>query len=93
MRLLSDDAYQRWPEFAQRIAFVHNTAIHDGLNAVTSFSVYHGSEARNTLASSLAPAPPLSEDDELVLPAQFAEAVALSTQAFTAIAKTHDEFV
>jgi transposase InsO family protein len=93
MRLLSDDAYQRWPEFAQRIAFVHNTAVHEGLNAVTPFSVYHGTEARNTLASSLAPAPPLSEDEELALPAQFAEAVALSTQAFTAIAKTHDEFV
>jgi hypothetical protein len=94
LRLLTDDEYQRWPDCAQRIAFVHNAATHDeGLNVVTPFSVYHGSEARNTLASSLADAPPISEDEELALPAQFAEAVALSTRAFTAIARTHDEFV
>ena len=36
---------------------------------------------------------PLSEDEELALPAQFAEAVAISTRAFTALAKTHDLFV
>ncbi len=60
---------------------------------MTPFAVYHGSEARNTLASSLADSPPFSEDEELTLPSQFAEAVALSTRAFTAIARTHDEFV
>ncbi len=90
---MSDEQYLRWPEFAQRIAFVHNCATHEAMNVVTPFSVYHGSEARNTLASSLADAPPISLDEELALPAQFAEAVALSTRAFTAIAKTHDEFV
>jgi hypothetical protein len=79
--LLSDYQYLRWPEFAQRIAFVHNAATHKALNVGTPFSVYYGSEARNTLASSLANAPPLSEDEELALPAQFAEAVALSTHS------------
>jgi hypothetical protein len=93
LRLLSDEQYLRWPDFAQSIAFAHNTATHEGLNMITPFSVYHGSEARNTLASSLADSPLLTEGEELALPAQFADAVALFTRAFTAIAKTHDEFV
>ncbi len=61
---------------------------------MTAFEVYHGTPARNTLASSLADPPvPLTEDEELALPTQFAEAVAISTSAFTALAKTHDLFV
>ncbi len=61
---------------------------------MTPFEVYHGAPARNTLASVLADPPvPLSEDEELALPAQFAEAVAISTSTFTALAKTHDLFV
>jgi hypothetical protein len=94
LRMLSDDHYARWPEFAQRIAFAHNSASHEGIASVTPFEVYHGAPARNTLASSLADPPvPLSEDEELALPAQFAEAVAISTRAFVAAAKTHDLFV
>ncbi len=65
MRLLSDEAYKRWADYAQRIAFVHNTAVHEGINVMTPFAVYHGSEARDTLASSLSDPPPVSEDIEL----------------------------
>jgi hypothetical protein len=67
-----------------------------GINHVTPFEVYRGTPARNTLASSLAPPAstlPLTEDEELALPALFADAVVLSTSVFTAIAKTHDTYV
>jgi hypothetical protein len=96
MRLLSDEHYLCWDDFAQRIAFAYVSAAHEGINHVTPFEVYHGTPARNTLASSLAQpasALPLTEDEELALPALFAEAVALSTTVFTAIAKTHDVYV
>ncbi len=93
MRLLSDDHYLRWDEFAQRIAFAYVSAPHEGIGNVSPFEVYHGSPARNTLASSLADPPVFTEGEELALPAQFAEAVALSTLGFSQIAKTHDVFV
>ena len=93
MRLLSDDHYLRWDEFAQRIAFAYVSAPHEGIGNVSPFEVYHGSPARNTLASSLADPPVFTEGEELALPAQFAEAVALSTRVFSEIAKTHDVFV
>ena len=69
MRLLSDDHYLQWPHFAQRIAFTHNTAVHDGLGPITPFEVHHGAPARNTLVFALADSTPLSEDEELALPA------------------------
>jgi transposase InsO family protein len=75
MRLLSNDHYLQWPLFAQRIAFTHNTAIHDGLGPITPFEVHHGAPARNTLVSALAEHTPLSEGEELALPAQFAAAL------------------
>jgi hypothetical protein len=93
MRLLSDEHYRQWPQFAQRIAFTHNTAVHEGIGPITPFEVHHGASARNTLASSLADQPIISEEDELALPAQFAEAVAVSTTAFVQLAKTHDSFI
>jgi hypothetical protein len=92
MRLLSDEHYLHWPQFAQRIAFTHNTATHDGIGPITPFEVHHGAPARNTLASALAERPLLSESEELALPAQFAAAVAVSTSAFAQLAKTHDSF-
>jgi transposase InsO family protein len=94
LRLLSDEHYQRWPDFASRIAFAYNDAAHEGIGSVTAFQIYFGSSARNTLASSLVETRPiLTEDEELALPAQFADAVAVSTSAFAQIAKTHDVFV
>jgi hypothetical protein len=93
MWLLSDEHYLHWPQFAQRIAFTHNTATHDGIGPITSFEVHHEAPVRNTLASALADRPPLSESEELALPAQFAAAVAVSTSAFVQLAKTHDSFV
>ncbi len=40
------------------------------------------------------PTPPtFTEEEELALPTQFADAVALSTQIFTALAKNHDQFI
>jgi hypothetical protein len=94
LRLLSDEHYQRWPEFASRIAFAYNDAAHEGIGSVTAFQIYFGTSARNTLASALTETRPiLTEDEELALPAQFAQAVAVSTAAFTQIAKTHDAYV
>jgi hypothetical protein len=95
LRLLSDEHYLRWPEFASRIAFSYNTAPHEGVGSVSAFQIFHGSDLRNTLASSLTDPPTLTEDEELALPAQFAEAVAtsISTAVFTSLAKTHDRFV
>jgi hypothetical protein len=93
MRLLSDEHYARWPEFASRIAFAHNASPHEGIGSVAPFQVYHGSPPRNTLAASLQEAPILTEGEELALPAQFAEAVALFTSVFTQLAKTHGLFV
>ncbi len=92
-RLLSDEQHLRWPDFASRIAFAYNTAPHEGIGSVTAFEVYHGTPARDTLVASLVDPPPFTEDEELALPAQFAEAVARSTTAFTALARTHDVFV
>jgi hypothetical protein len=93
LRLLSDEHYARWPDFASRIAFAYNSAPHEGIGDVSAFQIYHGSDPRNTLASSLADPPTFTEEEELALPPQFADAVALSTQIFTALAKNHDQFI
>jgi transposase InsO family protein len=93
LRLLSDEHYARWPDFSSRIAFAYNSAPHGGIGDVSAFQVYHGSDPRNTLAASLTDPPSFFEEEELALPAQFAEAVALSTQIFTALAKSHDQFI
>jgi transposase InsO family protein len=69
LRLLSDENYLRWPEFASRIAFSYNTAPHEGIGSVTAFQIFHGTNPRNTLASSLADPPVINKDDELALPA------------------------
>ncbi len=58
---------------------------------MSAFQVYHGSDPRNTLV--LTDPPSFTEEEELALPAQFADAVALSTQIFTALAKSHDQFI
>ncbi len=75
------------------IAFSYNTAPHEGIASVTAFQIFHGSDPRNTLVSSLQDPPLLTEDEELALPTQFAEAVALSTRVFAELARTHDVFV
>jgi hypothetical protein len=93
LRLLSDEHYLRWPEFASRISFSYNTAPHEGIASVTAFQIFHGSDPRNTLVSSVQDSPPLTEDEELALPDQFADAVALSTGVFAELARTHDVFV
>jgi transposase InsO family protein len=92
LRLLPDDHYAVWPSFASRIAFVYNTAPHDGLAGVTPFEIYHGSPAHNPLASLLPEQPPIDEDKKLELPKNFAEAVLVSTSIFSQLAKTNDQF-
>ncbi len=47
----------RWPDFASRIAFAYNSVPHEGIGSVTAFQIYHGTDPRNTLASSLADPP------------------------------------
>ncbi len=82
LRLLSDKHYARWPEFASRIAFAYNASPHEGIGSVAPFEVYHGTPPRNTLAAPPGDSPVISEDEELALSAQFAEAVALFTSVF-----------
>jgi hypothetical protein len=67
-RLLSDEHYARWPDFASRIAFACNSALHEGIGAVTAFQIYHGTDPRDTLGSSLADPPTFTEEEELQLP-------------------------
>ena len=93
MRMLPDDHYCRWPEFASRIAFAYNTAGHESIGAVTPFEVQHGAPARNSLLTPLLDAEEIDEKRELCLPGEFAAAVAVSTRAFSQLARTHDEFV
>ncbi len=93
LRLLSDEHYARWPEFASRLAFSYNASPHDGIGSISPFQLQRGSPPNNSLAAALGDASVLSEDEELVLPTLFAEAVALSTSVFTQIARTHDTFV
>ena len=88
LRLLSDEHYLRWPEFASHISFSYNTAPHEGIASVTAFQIFHGSDPHNTLVCSLQDSPPLTEDEELALPTQFADAVALSTGVFAELART-----
>ena len=93
MRLLPDDHYARWPAFASRIAFAYNTAAHDSIGNVTPFQVQHGTQARDSLLTPLLPTDQVNEDEELCLPEKFATAVAVSTRAFSQLAKTHEDFV
>jgi transposase InsO family protein len=93
LRLLPDDHYAQWPSFASRITFAYNTAIHDSLGGPSPFEVYHGTPANNPLAALLVDSPPVDEDKEMALLAQFAEAVATSTRIFSQLARTHDQFI
>ncbi len=93
LRLLPNDHYVRWPAFAQRIAFAYNTASHENIAQITPFEVQHGTPARNPLATRLLATPHVDEDRELCLLGEFANAVAVSTTAFSQLAKTHDQFV
>ncbi len=93
MRLLPDDHYARWPDFASRIAFAHNTAQHESIGSVAPFQVYHGAPACNSLTSALLDQPDVDENREICLPGEFAEAVAVSTHIFCQLAANHDTFV
>jgi transposase InsO family protein len=88
LRMLSDEHYCQWPVFASRIAFAYVTAAHEGIGGVTPFKIYHGAPARNPLTASLLEhETDIDEDKELCLPEDFATAVAVSTKAFTQLAK------
>jgi transposase InsO family protein len=93
LRLLPDDHYARWPSFATRIAFAFNTAPQDSTGQVTPFQVQHGGPARSPFPVLDGTEKPVDEDKELQLPALFAQAVAVSTQIFCQLAKTHDDFI
>jgi transposase InsO family protein len=82
LRLLPDDHYRVWPSFASRICFAFNSAGHDSIAGVTPFQVYHGAPARNPFSTLLLEGQVVDEDRELQLPAEFADAVAVSTQSF-----------
>jgi hypothetical protein len=93
LRLLPDDHYRVWPDFASRICFAFNSASHESIAGITPFQVYHGVPARNPFSSLLLDAPEVDEDRELLLPTEFSEAVAVSTKVFCQLASTHDQFV
>jgi transposase InsO family protein len=93
LRLLPNDHYARWPDFASRIAFAYNTAGHESIAGVAPFTVYHGAPARNPLAIALLEEPDIDENRDMCLPGEFAEAVAVSTRVFSQLAANHDQFV
>ena len=95
MRILSDDQYRRWPTFVSRIVFAYNSAIHESLGGISPYEVYHGVPARNAFTAA---APTRALEDELpdfdsTDPAQYAEAVKVSTAAFTRLAQNHADYV
>jgi hypothetical protein len=93
LRMLSDDHYLRWPAFAQRIAFAFNTASQGAIAEISPLQIYHGTPAHNPRCALLNDNPSIDEDKELELPTEFAAAVATSTQVFTQLARTHDQFI
>ena len=93
MRLLSDEQIRHWPQYAARICFAHNTAIHDSISA-TPFELHHGVPARNPFAPALRPdLDAVLPDADFGDPVQFAAAVRESVTAFTALARDHSNYV
>ena len=95
MRILPDDHYKRWPEFASRITYAYNTAPHESLGGISPFEIYHGVPARNPFVAAL-----LTQDldaelatADLTDPQQFADAVRTSTTAFTNLAHHHTTYI
>ena len=94
MRILPEDQHKCWPELASRICFTHNAAAHSSLGNLSPFEIYHGAPAR----SPFAPLIPTADIDaelpsvDLADPAAFAESVATSVAAFTAMAKNHADY-
>ncbi len=95
MRLLPDAHYKQWLVFAARICFAYNVAMHESIGGISPFQVQHGAPARDSMTSylNLEDQPVMSEEDVLKLPAQFADAVKISTQAFFQLATTNDKYV
>ena len=95
MRILPDAHYRRWPQFASRIVFAYNTAVHESIGAVSPYEVYHGVPARNPFTAELhrrgiedeLPALDLSSPDD------FATAVKTSVAAFVRLAQNHTAYV
>jgi transposase InsO family protein len=95
MRLLPDDLYLQWPVFASRICYAYNTASHTSLGGISPFEIYHGVPARDAFTGALHQR---ALDDELASadlndPVALAEAVRISTTAFTLLARNHTDYV
>jgi hypothetical protein len=95
MRILSDSQHRRWPAFTSRIVFACNSAVHESLGGISPCEVYHGVPARNAFSSA---APTRTLEEELpeydsTDPAAFAEAIRISTAAFTQLARNHADYV
>jgi hypothetical protein len=95
MRILPDAHYRRWPSFASRIAFAHNTAIHVSIGTASPCEVHHGVPARNPFTTELHNR---SIGDkfpavDLASPADFAAAVRTPVAAFVRLTRNHTDFV
>ena len=97
MRILSPAMYERWPEFAQRIAFAYNTTPQEGLGEVSPYEVMFGIPPRSPFALDPSTPPPADLDAELVdrepgNPREFALALRESTAAFARLARAHQTY-
>ena len=93
MRLLSGGQIRHWPQYAKRICFAYNTAVHDS-TSVTPFELHHGVPARDPFAPGQrhdldAPLPDISPTEGRT----FAHLLRESVQAFTALARDHSRYV
>ena len=95
MRILPDDHYRRWPEFAARIVYAYNIAPHESLGGISPYEMYHGVAARDpfsTAVHALALDAQLPAED-LDNPTAFAAVIRTSTAAFCRLAQVHSDYV
>jgi hypothetical protein len=46
MRILNDDHYRRWPQFASRICYAYNSAAHESLGGASPHQIFFGVSTR-----------------------------------------------
>ena len=93
MRLLSDVQIKHWPTYCSRICWAYNTAVHDSIST-TPFEIMRGVPAPDPFTPIARPnldepLPDFDADDAR----QYAQAVRTSVNAFSALAKSHSDYV
>jgi hypothetical protein len=98
MRYLSPSQYLNWPVYAQRIVFAYNSVPHESLGHLSPFEMDFASPARSPFSS---PDPDLTFPDledppstpSSISPANFVDALRISSQAFHSFAASHKLFM